>query len=203
MKLYDENKKITDYDIFKWLNLYFKGIKENSFLWKIIVIILSAASSAAAIMPFTDGMTASKLIISTGFLSLCTMAIFLPFRSPIRSFHWDYRILFILAYAYRMYRTVESLIFTISGDSDEFWICWSMYWIINLFIFAAVLQLNLLIHKLYAKNDKKALKLYEIMSKLSVFSKIREKNDLKIKNLSLSTLSYFCWVLHFLQPQVF
>lgn len=181
MKLYDETKKLTDYDIIKWILLYFKGIKENSFLWKIIIVILSIASSAAAITPFTNGMSASTLIICTGFLSLCTMALFLPFRSPIRSSHWDYRILFILAYAYRMYKTVKSLIFTTPGDSDEFWSCWSMYWIIHLLIFAAVLQLNLLIHKLHAKNNKKVLKLYEIMSKLSVFSKIREKNDLKIK----------------------
>ncbi len=192
MKLYDENKKIADYDIIKCLHLYWEGIKENSFLWKVIVAILAVASSAVAIIPFTDEMTVSRIVICAGFLSLCTMSLFLPFRSPIRSFHWDYRILYIIAYGYRMYRVVRSLLFTITGDSDEFWSCWSAYWFINLFIFAAILQLNLMIHKLYAKKSKKALKLYDMMTKFSLFSKIKIRNDRKIKKfVIINTFLFF------------
>lgn len=191
MKLYDENKKISESDIFKWLHLYWEGIRENSFLWKFIVVILAIASSAAAIMPFSGAMTASKAVMCVGFLALCTIVLFLPFRSPVRSVHWDYRCVFILLYAYRIYRTVNTLFYMIEGDSAGFWNYWSMYWFINFLAFGAVLQLNLLIHKLYDKNNKIVVKMYELMCNYSLFSKAKGKSGRKPKFiLILNTLLF-------------
>ncbi|MCR5600103.1 MAG: LTA synthase family protein [Ruminococcus sp.] len=191
MKLYDENKKISELDIFKWLHLYWEGIRENSFLWKIIVVVLAIASSAAAIMPFSDVMAASKAVMCAGFLALCTIVLFLPFRSPVRSFHWDYRCVFISIYGYMIYRTVNTLLYMIEGDSAEFQNYWSMYWFINFLAFGAVLQLNLLIHKLYAKKDRRVLKLYEMMIKYSLFSRIKVKNERKAKKYTIINTSLF------------
>ena len=178
MKKERSKTNISELDTVKWLRLYWRGIKENSIWWKITVVIAAIAVSVFSFIILNGKIPSSNIAKCCVTLSFCVLLIFLPFRSPVRSCHWDYRLGFIALYAYTMYNRLKTV--NIFGGEDIFVYGWILNWLVIVILFTAVLQLNLIIHMLYAKNNKIVLKIYEIMGKFSLFSRVKSKNDRKI-----------------------
>ena len=199
MKLYDSSAKLKEMDTIKWLSLYWKGLKENSLLWKIIVVVASIIFSCISVSMFRSELSVQQTIICVGFAALCSSALFLPFCSPVRSFHWDYRAYFIIIYIYCMWQRVKWLYSVMLYEANNVFNYWLVYWFIYALIFGALLQGNLILHKFYDKNNKVAVKIYEIMCKISVFSRTAGKNDRKLKRfVILNTLLFLVGSVFFM-----
>jgi len=186
MKLYDNEQSIKNWYIVRLLSSYYGRIKENSFLWKLLVVISAFTASFFSIKPYIDsGVPAKDIILSILGTSACVCALFLPFRSPFRSCHWDFRIIFIILYALMIRRQVYMFSLSMGKDTSTFTSNWIMSWLLMTAAFSIVLLFNLLLHRLYHKNNKIALKIYEFMFKYSLISKVRGKNERRIKKFSI------------------
>ena len=186
MKLYDNEQSIKNWYIVRLLSSYYGRIKENSFLWKLLVVISAFTASFFSIKPYIDsGVPAKDIILSILGTSACVCALFLPFRSPFRSCHWDFRIIFIILYALMIRRQLYMFSLSMGKDTSTFTSSWIMSWLLMTAAFSVVLLFNLLLHRLYHKNNKIALKIYEFMFKYSLISKVRGKNERRIKRFSI------------------
>lgn len=191
MKLYDSNAKfkLKDMDTIKWLLLYWKGVKENSLLWKVIVVAASVIFSCVCVSVFKNELTFSQTFLYTAFSTLCSCVLFLPFRSLARSYHWDYRAYFIIAYLYCMFKRVKWIHMVALYENDSNINYWMIYCFFYVIIFGALLQGNLIIHKLYDKNNKIVVNLYKLMCKYSLFTRTKGRTERKLKfSLIVNTL---------------
>ena len=178
MKNERSSAKFSELDTVKWLRLYWNGVKDNSLAWKLLVVAAAVVFSIISMSSYKGQIPDSDFVKCSAVSALFIILLFIPFHSPFRSFHWDYRLGFIALYAYTMYNRLKTV--NIFGGVDIFVYDWILNWLVIVILFAAVLQLNLIIHKLYAKNNKIVLKIYEIMGKFSLFSRVKSKNDRKI-----------------------
>ncbi len=186
MKLYDNEQSIKNWYIVRLLSSYYGRIKENSFLWKLLVVVSAFTASFFSIKPYIDsGVPAKDIILCILGTSACVCALFLPFRSPFRSCHWDFRIIFIILYALIIRRQIYMFSLSMGKDTSTFTSSWIMSWLLTTAAFSIVLLFNLLLHRLYHKNNKIALKIYEFMFKYSLISKVRGKNERRIKKFSI------------------
>ena len=183
MKKERSKTNISELDTVKWLRLYWRGIKENSIWWKITVVIAAIAVSVFSFIILHGKIPSSNIAKCCVTLSFCVLLIFLPFRSPVRSCHWDYRLIFIAAYSYMIYSRLNTRYFLGLEDAYSFTDDWTMMCFSVTFLFVLVLQLNLILHIYYDKNNKIAVKIYEMMNKYSLFSRAKGRNSRKIKRI--------------------
>lgn len=165
---------------------YFQLIKEQPLLWKILVVFFSLVLSITKYIPaLVLNLSLLGASVCVLFATLCSSALFLPYKSPLKSVHFEARMLFII-----VYMMVINKVFISDSDTylslfndhtlSRFVFYWGRQWILISLLFGLIIILNNVLGDKFSKVNSIRKFFYSMISFLSPLTKINANRKKKL-----------------------